>query len=169
MLKGISKTLAAAAVGTLAFSSVIAAEKVGEGFAPSLEKVEINGKVFYENGKLKGQKIELDSAKAAKINYVFKNTGPNPTKIPGRVFVHFDLGKKIALGSDFNPKTPTTKWTKDFVFTEARNVDLKKVKGKTVVMYLGIYMPKAKGVRLKLLNKEPSPGQRLKVGTIVVK
>lgn len=168
MFSTAKKLLVAAFVGT-AIAGTALAQECAKGFTPLLQKVTINGKVLYEADKVTNQKIEVDATKAADIEYTFKNIGEKPTTKAGRVFVHFSKGGKIVLGGDFWPAKKTTTWTKDFVFTQKRKVNFKKIKGQTVKMLVGIYVPAAKGVRLTLKNKGFGKDRRLPVGNINVK
>jgi hypothetical protein len=165
--KGLAKDLRFT-VGTIVVGSA-AAPKATKGFEPLLQKVSINGKVFYEADKVTEQTIEVSSAKPAEIEYTFKNLGGKPSVNPCRAFVHFSQGARNILGGDFWPAKKTTTWPKDFVFAQKRTVNFTKIKGKTVKMLLGMYVPAAKGARLKLQNKGLAKDRRFPVGTITVK
>lgn len=166
MITKLTKVLAVAFIGVILTVPVMG-QACAKNFVPILQKIVINGKVLFEDGKSKGKTIEIDSAKPAEIQYVFKNTGTKATTAAGRVFVHFVYNKKNMMGADFWPKTPTVKWNKDFVFIQTNKVNFKRAKGKTITMKLGIYFPKANGVRLTF--KGVAGDKRFTVGKIDVK
>ena len=132
--------------------------------------VKVNGQVLYSDNMVKEKTIDIKGDKPVKVEYVFVNKGDKPSVGGGRVFVHFMKGNKIAMGGDFNPKVPTSKWTKDYVFKQTRTYNFKKLKGAKVRMMLGIFFYKEKrSPRIKLLNKNLIGGLRVPVGHINVK
>lgn len=143
------------------------AQEYAKGFTPELHKVLINGKTFFTAGKNNNKTIEVDSSKAVKILYIFKNIGTKVTTKKGKIFVHFYSNNKILLSSDFYPKVPTTKWTKNFKLVQSVNVNFKKAKSKTVDMMFGFYFPKANPSRLQFKGVDRK--KRFAVGKIKVK
>jgi len=135
-------------------------------FAPVLEKVTVDGKIFFEDGQ-KAKTLAVKADKPLVIQYFFKNTGTAAPSENGRIFVHFtDAKKKGLTGGDFDPKTPTTKWQKDFSGAFPRTVNLKKFKGQTVKVFLGMYFPKQGGVRLAI--KGCGGSKRIYVGSLTL-
>lgn len=142
-----------------------------KGFLPQLLKITINGKLFYQMNKITDQHIIVDSVNKIKIKYVFKNIGANSTTQKTVIFVHFmeRIGKngEIVMNAGFSPKPSTLKWDKNFIFTETRKVDFKKIKHNSVEMCLGLYIPDYG--RLMINNGKSSNNKKISVGFITVK
>lgn len=166
------RLLTLAAIGGITFLGGVSAmaQDVFGGLKPLLQKVTVNGEVFYEAGKVTGKNIEVSADKPVDIEYTMVNKGDSPSLKAGRVFVHFcDDKGKILIGGDYVPKKPSTEWAKDVPASDLRKVSFNKVKGMTLSVFVGIYFPDAKGVRIAMANQDMVGGSRVFVGKITVK
>ncbi len=175
MLSRTAKLFSALAILTVTGLSASAAEKpdpaktFAKDFAPVLSKVTIDDKVIFEDGKKQTEQLTLSAEKPVVIKYYFTNTGSAATTIPGKVFVHFmnNQNNKILMGGDFAPNPPTTKWVKDFSKVFTRKVNMKKLKGQDINMFLGIYFSgEGKGQRLVMKNIDKA--KRVFIGSFKV-
>ena len=140
-----------------------------EEFKPQLQKITVNGTPLYDASSKDKKTLELDSSAPAKFEYSFVNKGTKPSDKPATVFVHFDSDGEIALGGDYKPETPSTSWEKDKTAVDTKSVDLTNIKGKSVDVFLGLYLQDDGGDRLPLVNDGFGDDQRLPVGSIKVK
>ena len=166
------RLLTLAAIGGMTFLGGISAtaQDVFGGLKPLLQKVTVNGDVFYEAGKVTGKTIEVSADKPVDIEYTVINKGDSPSLKAGRVFVHFcDEKAKILVGGDYVPKKPSTEWAKDVPAIDLRKVSFSKAKGMTLTFFVGIYFPEAKGARIAMANSDMVGGNRVMVGKITVK
>jgi len=161
-------TFAAGITGALllAFNASVQAQ---DEFKPQLKKITVNGAVLYEAGAKDKKTLEVDSAAPAKVEYTFVNTGSKPSDKPATVFVHFGDDQDIALGADYKPATASTAWEKGKEIVDKKDVDLSGVKGKSLDVFIGLYLQDDGGDRLTLVNEGFGDDQRLPSGTVKVK
>lgn len=162
------KTLALFAAVVL-FAGIACAQEAGGTFAPLLKKVSIGGKVVYEYDKTSNQTIELSADQPVDLEYLFLNNGGKGSGTPAMVFVHFDDDKDIAMGADFTPAVATTAWKKGEEYKHSHKVGFGKFKGQSIRMFVGFYLPKEEGVRVKMENADLGGDDRVLVCTITVK
>jgi len=150
----------------LAFNVSVQAQ---DEFKPQLKKISVNGAVLYEAGAKDKKTVEIDSAAPAKVEYTFVNTGAKPSEKPATVFVHFGDDQDIALGADYKPATASTAWEKGKDVVDKKDVDFSSVKGKTLDVFIGLYLQEDGGDRLTLVNEGFGDDQRLPAGAVKVK
>ncbi len=159
------KTFMALCAGAMLFAagSGVCAQ---DAFKPQLQKITVNGELFYQAGSQNGKTLEIDSAKPVKLEYTFVNKGDAAASSDAMVFVHFDSDGEIAMGGDYKPEVPTSKWAKDKPVTDSKSADFTKLKGKTSPVFIGLYN---ESDRLDLSNDGFGDDKRLPVGSLKVK
>lgn len=163
-----SKKLLAVLCGIAVLWSVGAAEK--EGFRPCLEKVTVNGKVFYPAAQNAANSMIVDGSWPTQIEYVFVNNGNTVADRQWSVFVHFMSDQKVLRGADFMPDDPpSTVWKPEKRIKVVKSLLLSDYKGKTLEMFVGLYDRSDKKLaRFPLANPEIGADNRLRIGALQI-
>jgi len=149
----------------IGIGTAVKAESPAKDFKPVIEKITVDGNLFYADGQKTVQKLTCKADQPLVIKYFFKNTGKEASSTDGSIFVHFcDEKNKIVKGGDFRPSISTSKWGNNFSGSFERKMDMKSLKGQTVKVYLGMFFMKEHGARLAM--KGCAADKRVFVGSL---